>query len=65
MITDLLKNKGYSFSFHTNVPVYVAGKQGETVNMPVDVAIMPFSAKNGDMPLLLAARITNRCRKNW
>lgn len=70
-ITDLLEKKGYSlsengvrynemkpgsFSFHTNVPVYVAEKKGETVNIPVDVAIMPFSAKNGDMPLLLEAK---------
>ena len=33
-----------SFSFHTNIPVYVAGEQGEAVNIPVDVAIMPLSA---------------------
>lgn len=58
-ITKLLQNKEYvsakngvsydemipgTFSFHTNVPVYVAGEQGETVNIPVDVAIMPLSA---------------------
>lgn len=70
-ITDLLENKGYtvsengirynemlpgSFSFHTNVPVYVVGETGETVNIPVDVAIMPISAKKGDMPLLLEAK---------
>lgn len=70
-ITELLENKGYSlaeagvrysemnpgsFSFHTNVPVYVAGAQGETVNIPVDVAIMPLSAQSGNMPLLLEAK---------
>jgi hypothetical protein len=70
-ITTLLEGKGYSmaesgirydemnpgtFSFHTNVPVYVAGEQGETVNIPVDVLIMPFSAKHGDLPLLLEAK---------
>lgn len=70
-ITELLQSKGYvsakngvcydemipgTFSFHTNVPVYVAGKQGETVNIPVDVAIMPLSAKTGEMPLLLEAK---------
>ena len=70
-ITELLQSKGYtlaenglrydemihgSFSFHTNVPVYVAGEQGETVNIPVDVAIMPLSAQPGDMPLLLEAK---------
>ena len=70
-ISDLLISKGYSlpeigvhydemlpgtFSFHTNVPVFVAGDQGETVNIPVDVAIMPISSKAGDMPILLEAK---------
>ena len=70
-ITKLLQSKGYvsakngvsydemipgTFSFHTNVPVYVAGEQGKTVNIPVDVAIMPLSAQSGDMPLLLEAK---------
>lgn len=70
-ITKLLQSKGYvsakngvsydemipgTFSFHTNVPVCVAGEQGETVNIPVDVAIMPLSAQSGDMPLLLEAK---------
>jgi len=70
-ITGFLENRGYSlsangvrynemepgsFSFHVNIPVYVAGEQGGTVNIPVDVAIMPLSAKNGDMPLLLEAK---------
>ena len=70
-ITELLESKGYSFakngvqynemppgsfSFHTNVPVYVAGKQGDTVNIPVDVAIMPLSANVDDMPILLEAK---------
>lgn len=45
-----------TFSFHTNVPVYVAGAQGDTVNIPVDAAIMPISASIGDMPLLLEAK---------
>ena len=45
-----------SFSFHTNIPVYVAGEQGEAVNIPVDVAIMPLSAQPGDMPVLLEAK---------
>lgn len=70
-IAELLKSKGYSaaengvrfnemlsgtFSFHTNVPVFVAGTQGETVNIPVDVAIKPISAQKEDMPLLLEAK---------
>lgn len=45
-----------SFSFHTSIPVYVAEKHGEKVNIPVDVAILPLSAGNGDIPLLLEAK---------
>ena len=71
VITKFLESKGYSlaangvcynalspgsFSFHTNVPVYVAGAQGGTVTIPVDVAILPHSAKRGDMPLLFEAK---------
>lgn len=71
LIRTTLEGKGYSFteygvrydemnlgsfSFHTNVPVYVSGNQGEMINIPVDVAIMPFSAKVGEMPLLLEAK---------
>lgn len=70
-ITTLLESKGYtlaesgvhydemkpgSFSFHMNVPVYVAGEQGDQVNIPVDVAILPLTANTGDMPLLLEAK---------
>lgn len=70
-ITGLLENKGYSlsengvrynemkpgtFSFHVNVPVHITGEQDKTVNIPVDVAIMPLSAKTGDMPLLIEAK---------
>lgn len=70
-ITDLLESKGYrlvetrmrynempagTFSFHTNVPVFVSGNEGETVNIPVDVAIMPLSAKIGAIPLFIEAK---------
>ena len=70
-ITAFLKDKGYrladigthynempagTFSFHTNIPVYVAGAAGDTVNIPVDVAIMPLSASKGDIPLLIEAK---------
>jgi hypothetical protein len=70
-IRTLLESKGYiffdsgvnydemkagSFSFHTNIPVCVAKIQGKMVNIPVDVAIMPFSAKTGDMPILMEAK---------
>ena len=84
-ISELLQSKGYSltengrrfnemtpgsFSFHTNIPVYVAGEQGEAVNIPVDVAIMPLSAQPGDMPVLLEAKsagdftnVNKRCKE--
>lgn len=70
-ITAFLEDKGYrladigthynempagTFSFHTNIPVYVAGAAGDTVNIPVDVAIMPLSASKGDIPLLIEAK---------
>lgn len=70
-ITEFMKSKRYSlakngvrydemkqgsFTFHINIPVYVAGEQGDTVNISADVAILPFSAKVGDMPLLLEAK---------
>ena len=70
-ITALLESKGYklagsgthydempagTFSFHTNVPVIVAGTEGDKVNIPVDVAIMPLSASAGDIPLFIEAK---------
>ncbi len=70
-ITILLESKGYTlvekgthydemsagtFSFHTNVPVYLAGTKGKKVNIPVDVAIMPTLAKTGDIPLFIEAK---------
>lgn len=70
-IADFLENKGYfhaesglhydkmkpgMFSFHLNIPVYIAGKRGDKVNIPVDIAIMPLSAKAEDLPLLLEAK---------
>lgn len=70
-ITALLESKGYTltengtrydempvgtFSFHTNVPVYLADTEGNTVSIPVDVAIMPLSANVGDIPLFIEAK---------
>lgn len=70
-ITTFLESKGYrladnrmhydempagTFSFHTNVPVFISGTEGDTVNIPVDVAIMPLSATIGDIPLLIEAK---------
>lgn len=45
-----------TFSFHTNVPVFVSENAGDKVNIPVDVVIMPLSAKNGDVPLFIEAK---------
>jgi hypothetical protein len=67
-----LKNKGYrkvegikfdkmelgTYSFRTNVPVAIS-KEAESVNninIPIDVVIMPISAKSADMPLLIEAK---------
>ncbi len=70
-ISSLLLSKGYrmadngthynemkigTFSFHTNVPVSVTKSSRETVNIPVDVMIMPLSAKLTDMPILIEAK---------
>ena len=70
-ITAFLHERGYSeaqagtkynemragtFSFHTNVPVRVAENAEGTVNIPVDVAILPKSANDGDFPLLIEAK---------
>lgn len=71
VIKALLEAKGYTlaesgihydkmpvgtFSFHTNVSVYVTGTEGDTVNIPVDVAIMPLSSHEGDIPLFIEAK---------
>lgn len=45
-----------TFSFHTNVPVFVSENSGDKVNIPVDVVIMPLSAKSGDIPLFIEAK---------
>ena len=71
VITEYLNNRGYekasdgtkynemctgTFSFHTNVPVIVAAGSESTINIPVDVVILPKSARNGDFPLLIEAK---------
>ncbi len=47
-----------TFSFRTNVPVIIANEQGAeiSVNIPVDVVIMPLNANQGDFPLLIEAK---------
>lgn len=70
-ITNYLKDRGYSearagskynnmvagsFSLHTNVPVLVAKGAEDKINIPVDVVILPKSARDGDFPLLIEAK---------
>jgi hypothetical protein len=46
------------YSFHTNIPVNVANSDTSslTVNIPVDVVIMPLSASAESFPLLIEAK---------
>jgi hypothetical protein len=44
-----------NYSFRLNVPV-VAERGASTVNIPVDTAVMPLSAKAGDLPLMIEAK---------
>lgn len=45
-----------TFSFHTNVSVKVSPNSEASVNIPVDVVIMPESSKKGTMPLFVEAQ---------
>lgn len=71
VIAGYLEERGYSFnqtqvkynemepgtfSYHTNVPVKVADSSDRTINIPVDVLIMPKSGKQGDIPILIEAK---------
>lgn len=70
-IENILFNKGYTFSkpgthfkdmtpgtfsFHTNIPVDVSRSSTSQVNIPVDIAIMPFEVKHNKLPLLIEAK---------
>jgi type II restriction enzyme len=44
-----------TFSFHLNIPVEQEGT-GKTINIPVDVVVMPQTANSGDLPLLIEAK---------
>lgn len=44
-----------TFSVRLNVPVKLEGL-AQTINIPIDTAIMPKSAKKGDLPLLIEAK---------
>lgn len=57
-----------TYSFRMNVPVKVEGAGG-SFNIPIDTAVMPKSAKAGDLPLMIEAKSagdftnTNKRRK--
>ena len=57
-----------TFVFHFNAPVYQTGRNRE-IRMPIDVIVMPLTAKLGDFPLLIEAKSagdftnTNKRRK--
>jgi hypothetical protein len=57
-----------TFSFRLNVPVDVEGR-ASTINIPIDTAVMPLSAKAGELPLMIEAKSagdftnTNKRRK--
>lgn len=44
------------FAYHLNVKVALQENEPRTVNIPVDVAIMPKSARKGDLPLIMEAK---------
>lgn len=71
VITKFLYDQGYTeakvgtkynemmagtFSFHTNIPVLIAEGAKSSINIPVDVVILPKTAKNGSFPLLIEAK---------
>jgi len=43
------------FAYHLNIPVRHGTRSGKTVNIPVDVAIQPRSAHQGDLPIMIEA----------
>jgi hypothetical protein len=57
-----------TYSFRLNVPVKVEGSSN-TINIPIDTAVMPLTAKPGELPLMIEAKSagdftnTNKRRK--
>lgn len=45
-----------TFSFRTNVPVFISSNQGKTVNIPVDILIKPLKSIGTDIPILMEAK---------
>lgn len=69
-ISSYLRNLGYSqaragtkynelppgtYAFHVNIPVKMPGNDEKSINVAVDVAILPKSANIGELPLLIEA----------
>ncbi len=54
--SDFTQMKPGEFAFHLNVNVMVAKDSESRVNIPVDVAIQPLSAKQGDVPIFIEAK---------
>lgn len=58
-----------TYSFHMNVPVGGKEDGSDTINISIDVVVMPRSARDGDFPLLVEAKSagdhanTNKRRK--
>ena len=53
---DFSQMKPGEFAFHLNVNVKVAVGSESRVNIPVDVAIQPLSAEQGDVPIFFEAK---------
>lgn len=70
VISNYLEDKGYlkaapttymdlkpgEFAFHLNIRARLSADGDETVNIPVDVAIQPKSAKMGNLPIIIEAK---------
>jgi type II restriction enzyme len=70
-IASFLKERGYSeadtgvkfnemqagtFAFRRNVPVRLTEDVENTINIPIDVLILPKTAKNGSLPIMIEAK---------
>lgn len=69
-IADFLEARGYQkvhpassadlrpgeFAYHLNVRVFLSDARTETVNIPVDVAVLPRSARPGSVPIFVEAK---------
>lgn len=53
---DFSQMKPGEFAFHLNVRVKVSKESENRVNIPVDVAIQPLSARQGDVPVFIEGK---------